>query len=352
MALPPAVTSAQDELRGRALQALRLDLQLNLDHARQAQDERSDGTWQHPGGDAGERRGQERTMKRSPHSAIKVLAGTLIFSHAEMLRPQSQEWRLHLGGCHTIARGLVQSPSQLQAESPALRFLSKELSDLESLLELSHFRPRPSRAPVPPSRVQPHRLGTFTTFTEILRDITSQERMQGPLDTRAGDSISMTDLRVWKQRIDQAFDLSRSELSNQHAADTVAGLAFKSVIDAHHVAAIIYLHQVYFQFVHPTEMLDVRLCSAITNVQDAGLYYHDLFWPLFVLGTLSTGQDQQQTWVERLWRLCVSTTSFYCNEPALAFLKAYWARPSEEYLVSWIQYARLHSDVLDSFIIF
>lgn len=75
-----------------------------------------------------------------------------------------------------------------------------------------------------------------------------------------------------------------------------------------------------------------RLFASLACFHDINMVLHNLAWPLFIAGTVSTHSTSRQDTVCRLFDILVSLTAFRHHDRTLEFLKQMWLTESNDWL--------------------
>lgn len=285
---------------------------------------------------------------------IELLATMLVLCYAEVLVPGSKDWRLHLRGCRTIRDLHPLQDWFKESKDPVIRFLLKEISDLEMLTGISMFH-----QDFTPIRVSPLPSSTDSgwAFTKLIYAITELERERYYI-AQAGNTLPSIDMSVWCRRAEEAHN--RSLACMDCLCESQQGLrdCFEAVSRAHYFATIIYSYQA---FKTPAEkalavpelleplLADIRFVMAGPTDE----LFHDLFFPLFIAGIECVYDPLRRSEIDGCFIESLSRTGVWCNYSALQFLRSFWSVTStSEHTVNWMDFARANLSSMEAFIVF
>lgn len=300
------------------------------------------------------------TSSDEPSSLVETLATTLVLCYGEMLVPNSTDWHLHLHACRIlIERHQWRLRRNNKTPDAATAFLMREVSDIEVFRTFGAFTRDPSSASTLPSRTKldPH----FGAFTGLLWDITIEERRRHRYYLQEGKPPVQADMPVWRARLDHAYTRASTDtacLPWAHGAETQKWM--DAIVRAVYQSSLIYCYQALASIEEATETIDASRIALLAREIDfvtAGPVHnlsHDIFLPLFILGTEAWSDETRQTEIEKVFLELVSATGLWCNYTALRFLRAFWARGNAQYhgVGKWIQFAREHERDNGSFLVF
>ncbi|KAK8925572.1 hypothetical protein VCV18_006002 [Metarhizium anisopliae] len=285
----------------------------------------------------------------------EVLASMLVLCYTEALVPGSKAWRLHLRGCRAVID--LQSLEHWFAAStdPIIRFLLKEVSDLEMFTGISMFHQ--DFAPLPTSPLQPESTDTGWAFTKLIHAITALERERHCL-RQSNVPPPNVDMSVWCNRAEEARISSLACTDWLNESQRSLRESFEAVARAHYFAAIIYSYQA-FQTCHEKGaalpgllqplLADVRFVMAGPTDE----LFHDLFFPLFIAGIESASDPLMRAEIDGLFLESLSRTGVWCNYTALQFLRSFWSATSTlQEPMNWMDFARQNLSVMEPFIVF
>ncbi|KAG8425919.1 hypothetical protein J3459_008613 [Metarhizium acridum] len=285
----------------------------------------------------------------------EVLASMLVLCYTEVLVPGSRAWRLHLRGCRAVID--LQSLEHWFAAStdPIIRFLLKEVSDLEMFTGISMFHQ--DFAPLPKSPPQPASTDTGWAFTKLIYAITALERERHCL-RQSNAPPPNVDIRVWCNRAEEAriSSLACTDWLNESQRSLRA--SFEAVARAHYFAAIIYSYQAFQTWHEKKAALPGHLQPLLADVRfvmagPTDELFHDLFFPLFIAGTESASDPLMRSEIDGLFLESLSRTGVWCNYSALQFLRSFWSATSTlQEPMNWMDFARQNLSVMEPFIVF
>ncbi|KAL1610754.1 hypothetical protein SLS60_002424 [Paraconiothyrium brasiliense] len=293
--------------------------------------------------------GYETTLS----STAEILASTLALCYSESFVPGSNDWSVHLRACRTVINTLfLRNQEGASTEHPAVAFLVKEVTDLETLSNISIFNQECVKTVELPL-YSFHNSCTWT-FTQLLNDITNTERRRHAA-LKNYQIISEMDMTIWHARADQAYN----EILTGPCFDQLDGLQhyFEAVLCTHFYANLIYSYQAFASPEALVTVVESCFDLLIENIQivvteATQSFSHDLFFLLFIAGTECRGDQQRQSFVEQLFLDIIFATGVWCNHTALQFLRGFWARSETEVRTTWIQYARANEEESGMFIAF
>lgn len=295
-----------------------------------------------------------------PSSLVETLATTLVLCYGEMLVPNSTNWHLHLHACRILIDRHQWRLNLQQTAIPdaATTFLMREVSDIEVFHTFGAFTQDPASSSTLPPRtiLDPH----FGAFTGLLWAITTEERRRHRT-LQEGNPPSQTDMSLWRARLDHAYTRAATDtasLSQTHGSSTQK--AMDAIVRAVYQSSLIYSYQALATSEEANETINARRIALLAHEIDlvtAGPVHnlsHDIFLPLFILGTEVWSDRNRQGEIERLFLDLVSATGLWCNYTALRFLRAFWASGNQRYhgVGGWIRFAREHERDNGSFLVF
>lgn len=263
-------------------------------------------------------------------SRTVLLASVLLVCHAELLIPASTEWRVHLQGCRAIVDADHARTTNISRVDD---FLVQEIADLHVFDGLSAFDGEQANAELLAARTT---RPSAWTFTRLLHEVTGEERL-----LHRGGRVDERSVEQWMERFRNAY-AAALRISSHDAA-------YAAVANAHFYAGIIYLHQALASGESREAHLADWKARLMSNIEaTGGRYDHDLFWPLFIIGSEASPHEQADI-VQHI-NDCIASSGFHCNRPALDFLETFWKhRSSSE---TWIEFARQHRAGRPTFLIF
>lgn len=282
----------------------------------------------------------------------EALASMVALCYSEVFVSTPNRWKLHLRGCQMVVDHL--SLHRIEgSHRPIETFLIKEVADLEALTDFSTHCLISSPTITSDSFLT--RSNTFWEFTGLIREITHTERMrQHPQQDHRVPAIDMS---IWHTRADESF---RGIISN--IGDILGSQedmrCFRDIVRAHYYATIVYSYQALApeavsEATTISEALIVILkgvCTTDSEVMKA--FWHNLFFPLLIAGTLSSTDEGLQATIDQFFLTALSISGSWCNYTSLQFLRNYWRRSNADANMSWIQYARNARTQTGAFIVF
>lgn len=283
-------------------------------------------------------------------SLIEMLATMLVLCYGEMLIPDSTDWNLHLHACRTVVDRHNLCNWREASQDPVTKFLIKDVVDLEAFGTFSVF----TREQMLSTTVSPQSIldGHFWTFTNLICEVTALERERYGL-LQDGQQPPDTDMSFWRAKIEQAYTrASDGALSLQTPAERER---FGAVIRAHYHASLIYGYQALAPPIEAIETISSVMTLLFHEIESITAepmpaFCHDMFFPLFIAGTECRTDGHRQNMIETLFVQLISASGFWCNQAALRFLRAFWAKPADS--ESWIQYARENEHEFGPFLVF
>lgn len=300
--------------------------------------------------------GYSSATDNAPRNLIDIMATALVLCYGEMMIPNSTDWSLHLHACRTLIRTFNWS-KQPGEHSDAIDFVVKEVADIEVFRNMGAFASDPAvmtitntlQAEIPFDNY-------FKAFVCVFREITSEERHRQNL-FRNGHFIPSTDMSIWLDKAKHAYARASADtswLSTVHVNGSREYM--EATIRAVYHAICIYSHQALSTNPENGVQMERSISLLAHEVEfltsgPAHMFSHDIFVPLFILGTVCWGNQSRQDQVEGQFRRLLSSTGIWCNSTALQFLKGFWATSNLQYL-NWIQYARENEEQNGPFFVF
>lgn len=292
-------------------------------------------------------------------SLVEILATTLVLCYGEMLIPNSTDWNLHLHACRVLIERHQLRMRQNKTPDAAASFLMREVSDIEVFRTFGAFSRDPKSATILPPRtiLDSH----FGAFTGLLWEITMEERRRHHL-AQEGQPLPPVDMSTWCSRMDDAYNRASTDtawLSSMHGEDIQNWM--NAIVSAVYHSSLIYSYQALAatEDDSTTETIATSIAHLTSEIDfvTAGpvhILSHDIFLPLFILGTETYADEEKQNAIENLFLKLMSTTGLWCNRTALQFLKAFWDGRNVAYhgIGKWIQFAREHERDNGPFLIF
>ncbi|KAB8265991.1 fungal-specific transcription factor domain-containing protein [Aspergillus pseudonomiae] len=289
---------------------------------------------------------------RLPRFPTDIRASTVLLCYADAFIPGSTDWRLHLRACQTVIRSQVVQGKYNGLRSPSETFLLKEVADIEILNGISVFDEKAS--PITAFLFEHIHSESPWTFTKLLSEITIMERSRYT-SLRYRQHIPEVRMQLWHQRAEGAYYGLLAALASFPMHQQARG-CLETVILSHYYAIIIYSYQA----LAPPDKLDDALESCLGQLQQCvhSIIYgseqqfsHDLFIPLFILGTECRGDRNKQLMVEDLFLKVLIITGMWWNHTALQFLRIFWSSLESDD-IGWIQFARDNEAQVGNFILF
>jgi hypothetical protein len=281
----------------------------------------------------------------------EILAAMLVLCYAEVLVPGSSDWKLHLRGCRTIIDLQPLESWFRESTDPIVKFLLKEIFDLEMLTGISTFH----QALVPVSSA-PH-TDTGWAFTKLIHTMTELERKRHRL--RLADVVPPSiDMDVWRGRAHQAHIQSMACTEWLNDSQSTLRDCFEAVARAHYFATIIYGYQAFKTFEEKSVVLPSLLEPLLSDVRfvmagPTDELFHDLFFPLFIAGIELVSDAEMRREIDNMFVESLSRTGVWCNYSALQFLRNFWGVASTaQEPVNWLDFARANLSAMETFIVF
>ncbi|KAJ5359410.1 uncharacterized protein N7496_011823 [Penicillium cataractarum] len=286
-------------------------------------------------------------------SLLEMLACTLVLCYSELHIPSSTDWGLHLRACRAmVERCYLRSRRELPQDALS-RFLIKEVADLETFGNLAGFKN-------PESTGMGLDWGSFLnanfwTFTALINEITSTERLHSEhLD--GGHNLIEPDMKGWHDKLEEAYKRATGMVTSLPECDVIQSM-FRTVIDAHYYATLVYSYQCLAPHAKHTKALE-EYCDIIWHIVQSvtqssyTAFIHDVFFPLFIVGTQCATDRERQSHVELAFLQSMSATGFWCNQTALQMLRLFWKHSNQSGNETWIQFARRNEAAIGPFVIF
>jgi hypothetical protein len=139
-------------------------------------------------------------------------------------------------------------------------------------------------------------------------------------------------------------------------SDTIQNM-FRAVIDAHYYATLVYSYQClapHAENIQRVESYGDMIFHTIQSVTASShtAFIHDIFFPLFIVGTLCRNNKERQSELETIFLQSISATGFWCNHTALQMLRLFWEKSDQRGHETWIQFARRNEATIGPFVIF
>jgi hypothetical protein len=287
-------------------------------------------------------------------SLVEMLASMLVLCYGELHIPGSTDWKLHLRACHAIIERHHLRSIREHSEDIIAKFLIKEVIDLETFGNVSAFTVEldPTVMMTWPSVFDGH----FWDFTSLVNEITVAERSRHAFLNRS-DSPVQANMGYWHAKLETAYSRATVLISSFPEDELVKRKRFRAIIEAHYHACLIYSYQALASQAEAVEAVqssvDLLWHTILSVMTEPGpTFAHDIFFPLFIVGTESQDGRERQNKIEILFLQSIATTGFWCNYAALRFLRLFWENSSDGYQRSWIQFARHNEQEIGSFFVF
>lgn len=286
-------------------------------------------------------------------SLLEMLACTLVLCYSELHIPSSTDWGLHLRACRTMIERCYLISRREQSQDALSRFLIKEVLDLETFGNLAGFN-------YPGSPRMGMDCGSFLngnvwTFTALINDITAAERLHSKRWNNGQDIIE-PEMTQWHDKLGAAYHRATGMVTSLPECDAIQSM-FRTIIDAHYYATLVYSYQCLAPHPKYTQKLD-EYCDIIWHTIQSvtkssyPAFIHDIFFPLFIVGTQCLNDRERQSEVETAFLKSMSATGFWCNQTALQMLRLFWEHSDHTVGESWIQFARRNEAAIGPFVIF
>ncbi|KAJ8107776.1 hypothetical protein OPT61_g8630 [Boeremia exigua] len=283
---------------------------------------------------------------------IETLASMVALCYSEVFMVIPTRWNMHLRGCQTVVDHFNLHRTQ-ECEQSVETFLIKEVADLEALNDFSAHGPISSSIITTDAFLT--RSNTFWGFTGLIREITFAERTrQHPPQDR---HTSAVDMSIWHYRANDCFRGIMSNISDIFSSHEDMS-CFKDIVRTHCYATVIYSYQA----LAPAAMSGAATTSealiavlqgiCTTDSRTMKAFWHNLYFPLLIAGTLCSADEGLQRTIEQFFLTALSISGAWCNNTSLQFLREYWRRPTADASMTWIQYARSRGTQTGSFIVF
>ncbi|KAM6521834.1 hypothetical protein FALCPG4_011538 [Fusarium falciforme] len=295
-----------------------------------------------------------RSPVPDPSSLIEITTTIVSLCYAEMLIPNSVDWKLHLRGCRA---SLDRYSSQTHQQSPQRlisQFLLEEVVYLEAFGTISSFTVNPGREhpALSPSSFDDH----FWGFTELLCTITMVERNRFHAKEQ-GHEPEDVDMDGWKAKLRQVYNSACAGIISGSSQDVVMQACLDAVMRAQYYACMIYNYQAIASWSKAEEAIPSLVDSLFDEIMfittwpvpAVSLY---VSFPLFIAGTECRANKERQCTIHDLFVKSISATGFSCNTAVIQFLIAYWAASESHAVGRWIQYARENEHQMIPFIVF
>lgn len=287
------------------------------------------------------------------YSLLEMLACTLVLCYSELHIPSSTDWGLHLRACRTmVERCYLRSWRELPQDDLSI-FLIKEVADLETFGNLAGFKYAESTGMG--LDWGSFLNGNFWTFTALINEITATERLHSESLDDYHDLIE-PDMKGWHDKLEEAYHRATGMVTSLPECDAIQNM-FRTIIDAHYYATLVYSYQCLAPRTKYTQTLE-EYCDIIWHIVQSvtqspyTAFIHDVFFPLFIVGTQCATDKERQSHVELAFLQTISATGFWCNQTALQMLRLFWGHSDQSGNETWIQFARRNEAAIGPFVIF
>ncbi|KAL4986476.1 fungal-specific transcription factor domain-containing protein [Aspergillus falconensis] len=297
--------------------------------------------------------GPESSHRKSPDfSLLEMLACTLVLCYAELRIPSSTDWGLHLRACRTMVERCYLRSRQKKPQDALSRFLIKEVADLETFGNLAGCKYIGSTTTGVDWTAFLN--GNFWTFTALINEITATERLESNRRVGGQDPIE-SDMQEWHDKLEAAYHRATGMVTSLPESDTIQNM-FRAVIGAHYYATLVYCYQClapHAENIQRVESYGDMIFHTIQSVTASPhtAFIHDIFFPLFIVGTLCRNNKERQSQLETIFLQSIFSTGFWCNHTALQILRLYWKSDQSGH-ETWIQFARRNEATIGPFVIF
>ncbi|KZZ95338.1 Zn(2)-C6 fungal-type DNA-binding domain protein [Moelleriella libera RCEF 2490] len=294
----------------------------------------------------------------------ELLASMLALCYAEVLVPGSLHWKVHLRACRAIIG--LQHPANWQSAAlpwnPVLKFLLKEISDLEVFAGTTTFDDDDDDAVLPSSTIALQSSNTVSgwAFTSLIADITIQERRRHGLRRSRPLSCSLppVDMAAWHAAVDDAYQRTMTcpRLLSASRTQTIQG-CFEALTRAYRNATLVYSYQALATDAERAAVVPGLVRAVIKDVHSivtgpSDELFHDLSFPLFLAGAESASHREKQVLIEKLFNESMSRGGIWGNYSALQFLRTFWAAPANlGQHKDWIHFLRANLSIFGPFIV-
>lgn len=294
------------------------------------------------------------SRKRSLDFALlEMLACTLILCYSELHIPSSTDWGLHLRACRTMVERCYLRSCREQPQDALSRFLIKEVVDLETFGNLAGFK---CSGNISTDVDSGSFLNTnFWTFTALINEITATGKLHSDCsDIR--QSFIEPDMTEWHDKLEAAYHRATGMVTSLPECDAIQSM-FHTIIDAHYYATLVYSYQCLAPHAKHIQRV-VEYCDIIWHTIQAvtksshPAFIHDVFFPLFIVGTQCQNDRERQSEVEMAFLQSISATGFWCNQTALQMLRLFWKHSDHSGNETWIQFAQRNEAAIGPFVIF
>ncbi|KAF4436312.1 hypothetical protein F53441_13293 [Fusarium austroafricanum] len=265
-----------------------------------------------------------------------------------MFTPNSTDWKLHLNAIRT---GLQRYDLGSNQQEVVSQFFVEELCYLEAFGSISSFSSIPRCQPA--ITQYPVSDDHFRGFTELLHEITASERNMHHANQI--DKSICDDMSIWTDKLTATYDSACVFIDLTPSQDITTQMGLKAVLKAQYYACMVYSYQA----LATQEERDAIIPSLINCLDKevsfitawpAQAVFHDISFPLFILGSECRSESEKQMLIESLFSQYIAETGFSCNIAVLQFLREFWSAAGAT--ENWIQYARENEETIAPFIVF
>jgi len=303
--------------------------------------------------------GSRPAPKLSEACSTEVAAGIITLCYGDLFIKHTTDQAIHLQACRVVIDTGLILQEQTGHVNETLQFVVCEAQELETTAHVFSFH----HAGKAPSTSLVNRT-SFWTFTGFIQEVTAAERELYVARQNQGNAFP-ADLDGWISKLDSARNsIYAANWSGFVCANHTDGqLTLGKVINVNYLACLIYIHQ----SILPEETCSSHLRSAISSLMNdlqdlcsdphsLNQFAHDVYWPLFIAGTVSWSCSVSQAAVRRMFMQSITKSGYWCNYDALRFLEIFWASAASEDSDydrrDWLDFARKQSYQMLSFIVF
>ncbi|KAI2790928.1 hypothetical protein POX_c03780 [Penicillium oxalicum] len=293
------------------------------------------------------------TDRSSESEILEMLASALVLCYSEMHIPSSMDWGLHLRACRAMIERYYLLSRSKSLDDSLSNFLVKEVADLETFGNLAGTYDTNSTAIDRNLKLALH--SNLWTFTALIDEISTAERLNCRW-TGTTHSVGDPDMNGWHDKLDAAYDRATEMVTSLPDCE-VAQDVFRLVIDSHYYATLLYCYQC-LTLPGEHEQRKQEFCDVLWHTiqsvteRSSAAFIHDLFFPLFIVGTQCVHDPQRQALVEAVFLRTMYATGFWCNQTALQMLRFYWQHSDKTIDENWVRFARRNAATIGPFVIF
>jgi hypothetical protein len=286
---------------------------------------------------------------------IEIMASTLLLCYGEMMVPNSTDWNLHLHACQI----LIERYNWINIsgeQSDVIEFVIKEVADIEVFRNMGAFtQDRIFHTDTLRPRSIPN--NDFRTFMDVFSEVTTEERRRHNL-VKIGQPLPLIDMAFWLTKAKYAYTRASVDTSKLFTAqEEDAQKRMEATIRAVYYAICIYVYQALAPNRDTKEEIERYVSFLEREIKflttgSAHMFSHDIFVPLFLLGTECWGDKSRQDEIEKQFLQLLSSTGIWCNSTALDFLKCFWTTSAIQGTGKWIEYARENEAHIGPFLVF